>query len=291
LFGAGCATLLTAGFAAFLYAQNSTTAGAAAFEVASIKPNKTDAQVKEAMPPGRYIATNITLRFMIQTAYEKSPMNMGLALFEFEGGPDWIRSERFDVNAKASSNVPVQQIRLMLQNLLADRFHLRVHYETRQAPIYRLGLANRGGTLGKQLRRSDADCAHEIGDPYRGIVPGETYACGYFGPSATTSLQSGRADQAFRGMTMADLARRVQQFLGRPVIDGTGLTGYFDGTFEWTREIVMPPPPPGMPNPYTEQTLPSIFSVLPDQLGLKLESQRGPVQILVIDSADHPTPN
>jgi len=196
LFGAGCATLLTAGFAAFLHAQNSTTAGAAALGVASIKPNKTDAQVKEAMPPGRYIATNITLRFMIQTAYEKSPMNMGLALFEFEGGPDWIRSERFDVNAKASSNVPVQQIRLMLQNLLADRFHLRVHYETRQAPMYRLG-----------------------------------------------------------------------------------------------REIVMPPPPPSMPNPYTEQTLPSIFSVLPDQLGLKLESQRGPVQILVIDSADHPTPN
>ena len=269
-------------------AQNAATP---AFEVASVKPNKSDARIKETMPPGRYIATNVSLRDLIKTAYEKSPMNMGLALFEFEGGPDWMRTDRFDVNAKAPENVPVQQVRLMLQHLLAERFHLRVHYDTRQQPIYRLVVANRNGTLGKQLRRSDANCGADSGDPFRGITPGESYACGYFGPSTTTDFQSDRIYQAFRGLTMDDLAHRLRQFLGRSVIDGTGLNGSFDGTFEWTAEIVMPPPPPGTPNPYVGRTLPSIFSVLPDQLGLKLESQRGRVQILIIDGADHPTPN
>ena len=275
--------------APFLRAQN--PAIEPTFEVASVKPNRSDVQIRESMPPGRYTATNTTLWFLVQTAYEKSPMNMGLALFEFEGGPDWIRTDHFDVNAKAASNVPVQQIRLMLQLLLAERFQLRVHYETRERPIYRLVVANRNGTLGRQLRRSDADCARETGDPFRGIVPGQIYACGYFGPAPTTDLQSGLPYQAFRGMTMEDFARRLQPYLGRPVIDGTGLNGYFDGTFDWTPEIVMPPPPTGTPNPYDGRTLPSIFSVLADQLGLKLESQRGPVPILVIDSANHPTPD
>jgi uncharacterized protein (TIGR03435 family) len=73
------------------------------------------------------------------------------------------------------------------------------------------------------------------------------------------------------------------------VINGTGLSGYFDGDFEFTAEIVMPPPPPGQPNPYDGRTLPSIFSVLPQQVGLKLEPQRGPSDILVIDQAERPT--
>jgi uncharacterized protein (TIGR03435 family) len=92
-------------------------------------------------------------------------------------------------------------------------------------------------------------------------------------------------------MTMEDVALRLREFLGRRVIDGTGLSGYFDADFEFTTEIVMPPPPPGQPNPYDGRVLPSIFSVLPQQLGLKLESQRGPTEILVIDHADHPTPD
>jgi len=92
-------------------------------------------------------------------------------------------------------------------------------------------------------------------------------------------------------MTLGDFARRLQPFLQRPVVDATGFAGYFDGTFEWTREVVMPPPPPGAPNPYDGNNLPSIFSVLPDQLGLKLESQRGPTRVLVIDGATRPKPN
>jgi uncharacterized protein (TIGR03435 family) len=90
-------------------------------------------------------------------------------------------------------------------------------------------------------------------------------------------------------MTMEDFALRLHEFLGRPVINSTGLSGYFDGDFEFTAEIVMPPPPPGQPNPYDGRVLPSIFSVMPQQLGLKLDSQRGPGEILVIDRVEHPT--
>ena len=90
---------------------------------------------------------------------------------------------------------------------------------------------------------------------------------------------------------MADLSLAIYPYLGRRVIDATGLPGYFDGDFEFTAEIVMPPPPPGMPNPYDGRVLPSIFSVLPQQLGLKLQSERGPVEIVVVDAAQRPTEN
>ncbi len=90
---------------------------------------------------------------------------------------------------------------------------------------------------------------------------------------------------------MEGVTTEFKAFLGRAVFDGTGLAGYFDGDFEFTAEIAIPPPPPGVPNPYAGQTFPSIFSVLPQQLGLKLDPTRGPVDVLVIDSAEHPTPD
>ena len=90
---------------------------------------------------------------------------------------------------------------------------------------------------------------------------------------------------------MEGFARRLQSFLGRTIVDRTGLSGYYDGDFEFTAEIAIPPPPPGRPNPFVGRVFPSIFSVLPQQLGLRLESGRGPVDVLVIDSIDRPTEN
>jgi uncharacterized protein (TIGR03435 family) len=145
------------------------------------------------------------------------------------------------------------------------------------------------GKLGPQLRRTVADCARETPDPLRGITPGQSEPCGYFGLSPAISVPSDKAYQAFRGLTMEDLALRLYPYLGRRVIDGTGLSGYFDGDFEFTSEIVMPPPPPGLPNPYDGRVLPSIFAVLPQQLGLRLEATQGPVEILVVDYAERPT--
>ncbi len=102
-------------------------------------------------------------------------------------------------------------------------------------------------------------------------------------------MGSDRAYQAFRGLTMEDLALRLYPYLGRRVIDSTGLAGYFDGDYEFAAEVVMPPPPPGLPNPYDGRELPSIFSVFPQQLGLRLQSTRGPVDVLVVDYAERPT--
>jgi uncharacterized protein (TIGR03435 family) len=92
-------------------------------------------------------------------------------------------------------------------------------------------------------------------------------------------------------MTLEGFARRLQPFLGRTIVDRTGLAGHYDGDFEFTAEIAIPPPPPGRPNPYADRVLPSIFSVLPQQLGLRLEPGRGPVDVLVIDSIERPTEN
>jgi uncharacterized protein (TIGR03435 family) len=262
------------------------------FEAASIKrntsgePNGTDT----ILPGGRYTSTNLSLLVLIRFAYDPSARSRALTPFEVEGGPSWMRTDRFDINATAGRDVSLTELRARLRTLLAERFHVQAHVETRQMPVYRMVLVQ-PGKLGPQLRRTEADCASAPLDPLRGIPPGEHAPCGYFGPSPNVAMGTGRAYQAFRGMTMEDVALRLHEFLGRRVIDSTNLAGYFDGDFEFTSEIMLPPPPPGQPNPYDGRIFPSISSVLPQQLGLKLDAQRGPADILVIDRADHPTPD
>jgi uncharacterized protein (TIGR03435 family) len=261
-----------------------------AFEAASVKVNRSGQASggDRVLPGGRYVAENLPLIFLVRFAYERSPRSRGLAPADAAGGPAWLRSDRFDINATAGRDVSLTELRLMLQTLFEDRFKLKVHFETREMPVYRMVLA-KAGTLGSQLHRTTADCAGAPFDPLRGTAPGQSYPCGYFGFSPNVTLGSGRAYQAFRGMTMEDFGRRLHEFLGRPVIDGTGLAAYFDGDFEFTTEIVMPPPPPGQANPYDGRVLPSIFSVMPQQLGLRLDAERGPGEILVIDRVEHPS--
>jgi uncharacterized protein (TIGR03435 family) len=263
-----------------------------AFDAASVKMNKSGSEqgLDKVSPGGRFTATNLTLEYLIRFAYERSPQSRGMEPFEVTNGPGWIRRDRFDVNATAGREVSLKELRSMLQAMLVERFKLRTHYETRQAPVYRMMVANRD-KLGPQLRRAEAECASVPADPLRGITPGKSEPCGYFGPSPTVPMGSDRAYQAIRGLSMADFAMRLYPYLGRRVVDGTGLAGYFDAEFEFTAEVVMPPPSPEQPNPYDGRVLPSIFSVLPQQLGLRLESQRGAVEVLVVDYAEHPTDN
>jgi uncharacterized protein (TIGR03435 family) len=96
---------------------------------------------------------------------------------------------------------------------------------------------------------------------------------------------------AFRGLTMAALAKIFEPMLRRSVSDQTGLTGYFDAEFDFIAELPIPPPPPGLPNPTFDAPFVSVFTVLPEQLGLKLDSRRGPVEVLVIDRAEQPDPD
>ena len=115
-------------------------------------------------------------------------------------------------------------------------------------------------------------------------------SCGFFGPSPNTNLPAGQGGLSFRGLTMSSLAKTVAQLVHRKVADETKLAGSFDGDFGLIEELPPPPPPPGQPSPFTSPFL-SIFTALPEQLGLKLQPTRGPVNVLVIDAGQRPTPD
>jgi len=238
------------------------------FEVVSVKLNRSVQRGGSSkLQPGRYSGTHVTLRRMINVAY--SPL-LGLQLV---GGPDWIDSVGFDVEAKAAGNPTPEQLRMMMRNFLADRFKLRVHHETRELPAYALVLARADGKLGPRLVRSDVDCAPGPEQPNpKPASPGNGPSCGF--SIGDTTLRS-------KSTTMERLAAELS-LTGRQVLDRTGLTGSFDVELEWTPDAI---------DPATQPNGPSIFSALQEQLGLKLEAIRAPMEILVIDSAEKPAEN
>lgn len=248
------------------------------FEVASIKVNKSGAPQAflQFQPGGRLVVTNMLLRVLIRDAYD-------IRDFEMAGGPDWLNSVRFDVVAKAEGDPPREQMRAMLQALLVERFTLRTHVERREQDGFAL-LMRKSGALGPQLRRGQIDCAHPP------AVTSFPPPCN-FGPRPSGSLPSGRARLAVDGMTMTAFARVLAMILNKPVVDRTGLEGYFDAEWDFTRELGPPPPPPGVPPAYDRDNFGSLFSVLPEQLGLRLESSRAPVDVLVVDYAEQPAPD
>ncbi len=269
--------------------QQQPSAGDLAFDSASVKRNVSNEQGRtlNAEAEGWLTATNVTTAQLIRLAYD-------LPTFQVSGGPDWINSETFDVTARASSNPTLAGKRMMLRRLLADRFNLSTHTETRELPIYALTLARSDRKLGPRLRAVATDCSRaDQPTLFTGVGPAPSDgppSCGYFGFSPSTNLPSGRGGLAFRGLTMPALALKLIPIVRRTVVDDTGLAGYYDADFDFLAELPPPPPPPGMPNPWSEPFV-SVLTVLPEQLGLKLDSRRGQVDILVIDRVEHPTEN
>ena len=282
-----------------LDAQNPPPAPSASpvFEVASVKPNKSgEGFIRFGLQPGgRFTAQNVPARELIRFAYNVQP-------FQIEGGPGWLNSDRFDVTAKAEGDFPPigpgqsGPMQLMMQNLLADRFKLKVRRETKEMPIYALVLARSDGRLGKQIEPSTVDCAAMRG---RGAGPGGRGPGGP--PPARRSRASGRsAACSWASAAWAPAMCRcnswrscLSQRVQRIVVDKTGLTGRYSFNIEFTPDQ-MPPPgaaPPGVQLPAVNPDGPSIFTALQEQLGLKLESTRGPVETLVIDSIEQPTPD
>lgn len=257
-----------------------------AFEAASVRPNTSGYQGWNLEPQagGRLTGTNVSAATLIRFAYD-------LPDFQISGGPSWLASDRFDVAAKADGDVPLDQKRLMLRALLAERFKLTVHTETRELPIYALVMARSDGRPGVQLRRTAAVCAREAPAPddwARIGHPSAARPCGFFGFAPGTDFPRGRGGLAFRGLTLAMFAKRLMPIVRRTVTDQTGLTGYFDADFDFLAELPPPPPPPGLPNAFGSDPFVSIFTVLPEQLGLKLDSRRGPVDVLVVDRVEPP---
>jgi len=268
------------------------TASATQFDAASIKPNRSGQPGWRLEPqPGRITAINATAKALIRFAYDLSD-------FQLSGGPAWLDAERFDLTAKAAGDPPLAQERAMLRRLLAERFKLIAHTETRTLPIYALVMARSDARMGPRLRRAQANCSDAASDWAQAGPTGVGFpltsdfpSCGYFGFAPGTDLPSARGGLAFRGVTMAGVAKLLVPVVARSVSDQTGLPGYFDGDFDFPLELPPPPPPPGVPNPWTREQFLSVFTVFPEQLGLKLDPGRGPVDVLVIDSVEQPTDN
>jgi uncharacterized protein (TIGR03435 family) len=216
------------------------------------------------------------------------------------GGPEWIDSERYDVIAKAEGRPTMSQVHAMLRTLLTERFALKTHTETRELPICALVLARVDGKLGEKLQPAGPDC-RPISVPNGAPKPPPPPGGGAIGPGALPPDDEGtglRCGALFgpgfvtvRDMPMSRFARDLTMLARRMVVDRTGLTGRFDIDVEFTPEF-RPQPPPGAPEfPVPAGDGPSLFTALQEQLGLKLESTRGPVDMVVIDHAERPTPD
>jgi uncharacterized protein (TIGR03435 family) len=272
-----------------------TSPNAPAFEVASIKPNRSGEERSSfSTPANRFVATNVALYELIAWAYgDPGPPPELRQNFQMSGGPGWITSDRFDVGATMVGDVPdgVERTRLkmaMLQTLLADRFKLSVRHETRDGPIYSLVLANRDGRIGPQLRRSDVDC-NEV------FARGRASAAPTPPPSANEvpqcGVRVGLGGLRIGSQSIPAIARLLSRAVGRPVVDRTALDGAFNLILDFDPSGLPGfERPPGVPSPDIGDK-PSLYTALQEQAGLKLEAGRGPLDILVIESAAHPVDN
>jgi uncharacterized protein (TIGR03435 family) len=245
-----------------------------AFEVASIKRNTTvDSGGGGGFAPGGHFhITNIDVQTIVMIAHRTGPQ---LFRSQIVGGPDWIASETYDITATVSDDLagkPLAELFAMqpvlLHSLLEDRFKLKSHRETRELQRYALVLAKKDGSLGPQLRRFSVDCSVE---PRR---------CGL-------QVQSGRFSS--ESTVMSTLVNFLGSTVQRVVLDRTGLDGRFGIMLEFTPDrSPLPLAADAAPPPADK---PSIFTALQDQLGLKLEPERGPVDVVVIDHIERPTEN
>lgn len=253
------------------------------FEVASVKPTKSGGLPPFVRSPDRF-AMRAPLRVLIQNAYQL------LQDGQLVGGPVWLTSDRFDVVAKVPDNTSPEQMPLMLRALLADRFKLVVHTESRELPIYALVLARGDGKLGERIRPGAFDCLGARANRQLPIAsqPRAQVSC-------VTRFRPGNV--MARGTSLAQLADHLARFVDRVVIDQTGLAGNFDLDLEWTPDNwrMAPDGPqlsPDIPRlPPVNPDGPSLFTALREQLGLRLESARAPVKVLVIDSVEQPMPD
>jgi uncharacterized protein (TIGR03435 family) len=254
------------------------------FEVASVKQNKTKDQAGfQVLPSGRLVIANIPLQLIITTAY-----GLPIQSDRLSGGPDWIRTDRFDIEATpppgavpagASSKVREDTIRQMLQNLLAERFKMSIRRETKDQPVY-AAVIGKGGPKLEKSKLTEKDC--QAGS-------------GTFGDHNSCHNITGGQGRGLHGeaIDMSDLVVIVSNWTDHPVVDRTGITGLFRiETDGWLRMETGPPPAPDARGEDGRLLVdqPTIFEIF-NRLGLKLELQRAPVDMFVIDHIERPAEN
>ena len=245
------------------------TAGTLKFEVASIRRNRDAVQGSIVRTPEGLTAHGAEFNRLVEMAFQTR-------LTDLSRIPASLRSERFDIVAKAAGRIRGNQYWEMLQRLLEDRFVLQYHRKTKDAQLHGLVLAKRGTVPGpKIIRSADADCPV---DPRGG---------NFCGVRARPGLMIGRR------VSMTRIAQELSPLAGRPVQDQTGLSGSFDFELKWTPdEYISSDGQPKMLNGIPLDTsAPSLFAAIQEQLGLRLESKRGQIEILVIDHAENPSEN
>ena len=225
------------------------------FEVASIRPHQSagdDPSNRQILPGGRFVATATTVGTLIRIAF-------GTDDNRISGAPSWTGNETFDINATTVNRTEVTttlQFQQLILSLLEDRFQLKFHREQKEARVYWLEL-DKPGKLGPALKPSTPDSQ----------------------PNMSTNSNGSRAAMKVSNMSMADIAAGLRRQSGRPVEDHTGLPGNFDFQIEWA------------PEESPDSADPSLFTVLKEQLGLKLQSAKGITEILIVDQITQPSAN
>jgi uncharacterized protein (TIGR03435 family) len=245
------------------------------FEAVSIKPNKSGdvRAIFHPSPGGRLNATNVTAKTLIEWAY-------GIRDFQLSGEPGWADSERFDIAAKADGNPRYDfikpELETMFRSVLADRFKLAIHRTTKEMPIYSLVLAKNGAKI---QAVDEGDCPE---------VPTPDYPCRSLHSNKFGQLTAKKAPLPALALVLVGFARRM-------VVDNTGLKGSYSYTLDWTKYLQPPELPPGVvppPNAFDPASVePAIATALEEQLGLKLESGKGPVEMIVVDHLERPSEN
>jgi uncharacterized protein (TIGR03435 family) len=280
--------------------------GKMAFDVASVKQNKSGPPPSGEMPStsfplnpgdvysptgGLFRGTNLPLVAVIAFAYK-----LDVTDFLRSQLPKWATVYRVDIAARAAGNPTKDQMRLMMQSLLADRFKMAIHFETREVPVFGLVL-DKPGKTGPQLRphSDDLSCSTAYSPVPLSEVPPSAILAGGF-PATCGSIvimppsEAGRIHIGARNVSMGFFAKALPTMpngLDRPVLDRSGLEGTVDLTFEWMPERSGPP---GSNVPHDE-TGTTFLEALKEQLGLKLESQTGPADVLVVDHLEQPSEN
>ena len=251
------------------------------FEVVSIKPSDASAQPRVGMIPGRLDLVGVPVRMVMALVY---PVRRVF------GWPDGIDSERYTITARMPDGAPVVAQQAAIRNLLKDRFKLVTHEETRELPVYNLVMARSDGRLGPALKESSAECQAASKEYFDAVRRGTPTQAPPPAVARCVSSQPGVGTMGFNGQPIGSLVTVLPQFVERPVIDRTGLTGLYDLTLKWTPEAI--PSLLGLPQaplPPADPDVPNIFTALQEQLGLKLEAGRGPVEVIVIDRLEKPT--
>lgn len=269
-------------FAAY-FAAGQTSPSQPAFEVASIKrsdPAGGGTQIGVS-PGGVFTAKNVTIKALIQQAYEVRD-------FQISGGPGWLDTERYDITAKGQTGVSEDDVRKMTKeqlrrlekqfllearSLLADRFQLKVHQDTKELPVFALVIAKGGAKLR--------------------LTPGGGDASEGMNGLTMKRNEAGQWELTGHGVP-ASLVKILSRQVGRTVVDRTGLTGDYDFKITFSPDIGQRPPDPGGEGgsrQLADAEVPSIFTALQQQLGLRLDAQKAPVEVVVIDSVQKPSAN